>query len=191
MIRIIVVSELPRTENNALLHLLSASAEQVQYAEDHYEQHSSETSQLLAELFEGYEREGITMPYTMDDFRRDYTRKQLERLPVKERLRGLSPEERLEGLSAEDLLRAVPPEDLLAGLSPEERLVGLSPEVIAKYLKRRKKDSTPAQTQEKRLNKSLRTTPGRLHSDWQTAGAADYLLASAQSFSYIQIIQPA
>ena len=49
------------------------------------------------------------MPYTMEDFRRDY---------LKEHLKDLTPDERLEGLS------------------PDERLEGLSPEYIEKYLKR-------------------------------------------------------
>lgn len=41
------------------------------------------------------------MPYTMEDFRRDY---------VKDHLKDLTPEERLKGLS---------PEQLLASLSPD------------------------------------------------------------------------
>lgn len=39
------------------------------------------------------------MPYTMEDFRRDYVREHLKELTPKERLEGLSPEERLKGLS--------------------------------------------------------------------------------------------
>jgi hypothetical protein len=85
---------LPRTENNALLHLLSASPDQIQYGVSNYQQHSADTSTLLGQLFEGYEREGLTMPYTMEDFRRDY---------VKEHLKDLTPDERLEGLSPEDI----------------------------------------------------------------------------------------
>ena len=53
------------------------------------------------------------MPYTMEDFRRDY---------VKEHLKDLTPQERLEGLSAEELLQVLSPED------------------IEKYLQRRKQD---------------------------------------------------
>jgi len=62
------------------------------------------------------------MPYTMEDFRRDY---------VKEHLKDLTPDERLAGLS---------PDERLEGLSPDERLQGLSPEDIEKYLKRRQRN---------------------------------------------------
>jgi len=92
VIRIIVAHELPRTDNNALLHLLSASPDQVRYGAEHYEQHSPDTSTLLAQLFEGYEREGLAMPYTMQDFRRDYVKEHLKHLTLEERLQGVPPE---------------------------------------------------------------------------------------------------
>jgi hypothetical protein len=126
-IRIIVAHDLPRTENNAILHLLSASPEQVRVGVEHYEQRSADTSTLLSELFEGYEREGLAMPYTMEDFRRDY---------VKEHLKDLTPEERLEGLSADELVRRLSPDERLQGLSAEELLRRLSPDQIESYLQR-------------------------------------------------------
>ncbi|MFL5241404.1 MAG: hypothetical protein ACJ8FY_04795 [Gemmataceae bacterium] len=57
VIQVVVAHELPRTENNALLHLLSAAPEQVRYGATHYQQHSADTSTLLGQLFAGYERE--------------------------------------------------------------------------------------------------------------------------------------
>lgn len=93
------------------MHLLSAAPEQVRYGATHYQQHSADTSTLLGQLFEGYAREGVAMPYTMEDFRRDY---------VKEHLKDLTLDERLEGLSAEELLQR------------------LSPDQIVKYLQRHK-----------------------------------------------------
>jgi hypothetical protein len=123
VIRVVVAHELPRTENNALLHLLSASPDQVRYGVEHYQQHSADTSTLLGQLFEGYEREGVTMPYTMQDFRRDY---------VKEHLKDLTVEERLEGLS------------------PDERLRGLSPDQIETYLRRRKERRAPPKRKKKK-----------------------------------------
>jgi hypothetical protein len=58
------------------------------------------------------------MPYTIEDFRRDYVRKYLHRMTVEERLAGLSLGE------------------IVQQLSPEERLAGLSPEEVEAYLKR-------------------------------------------------------
>jgi len=105
VIRVIVAHELPRTENNALLHLLSALPDQVRYGMEHYQQRSADTSTLLGQLFEGYEREGLVMSYTMEDFRRDYVKEHLSELTLEERLAGLSPEQRLEGLSPDQVER--------------------------------------------------------------------------------------
>ena len=74
-------------------------------------QRSARTSSLVYQLFEQYRKEGANMPYTMEDFGRDF---------AKEHLKDLTPEERLEGLSAEERLKGVPAEKRLEGLSPEE-----------------------------------------------------------------------
>ncbi len=89
VIHVIVAGELPQTENNSLLHLLSASFSRVGFGAAHYQQYSDDTSSLLNRLIEGYRREGVNMPYTMEDFRRDY---------AKEHVKELTPEELLEAL---------------------------------------------------------------------------------------------
>ena len=71
-IRVVVAGELPQTENNALLLLFSASVEQWRYGTEHYRQHSTGTSSFIYQLFQGYRMEGIKMPYTTEDFRRDF-----------------------------------------------------------------------------------------------------------------------
>jgi hypothetical protein len=111
VIRVIVAHELARSENNALLHLLSASPDQVSYGVVHYRQRSADTSTVINQLFEGYAQEGLAMPYTMSDFRRDY---------VKEHLKDLTPKERLEGVSVKEVLQYFSPEELLQGLTAEQ-----------------------------------------------------------------------
>jgi hypothetical protein len=56
---------------------------------------------LLYRLFEGYEREGLIMPYTLEDFRRDFVRAYLSQL---------TPEQPLQGLSSEEVLKLLPRE---------------------------------------------------------------------------------
>jgi hypothetical protein len=135
-IRVIVAGQLPRVEHNAMLHLYSASREQVGYGAAHYRQHTEETSTLLHQLFEGYQVEGITMPYTMADFRRDYVLEHFKDLTPEERrkaLRNLSPEERVE------VLRSLSPEErleVLRSLSPEELLKALPREQIERFLEK-------------------------------------------------------
>jgi len=97
--------QLPENEHNAPLHLFSAAPELVKYGSNHYHQHSDHTSTLIRCLFVSYAQEGVTMPYTLEDFARDYAKEHLKELTPQERLEGMSPEERLEGMSAEEVLQ--------------------------------------------------------------------------------------
>ena len=117
-IRVIVTGELSRVPHNAPLHLFSASTELIGYGQGSYQLRSSDTSRLLVQLFK---LEGLPMPYTMEDFRRDFTK---EHFPL------LSPQERKE------VLRKLPPEERLVGLTPEERLAGMSQEQIREVLEK-------------------------------------------------------
>jgi hypothetical protein len=117
-IRVIVAGQLPQEAHNAPLHLFSARAERVGYGARHYRRRSPNTSSLLEELFQGYDREGAIMPYTMQDFQKDYVRNHFMDFTPKER------HELLRRLPAAEL------RELLTGLSAQERrelLTGLSP----------------------------------------------------------------
>src|SRR5437588_4189408 len=122
VVRVIVAGELPREARNAPLHLFSASPELVGFGSGAYRRRSEETSLLLGQLFERLRGEGFAMPYTMEDFKRQY---------VKEHFPQLTPQERRE------LLQSLPPQEqqeLLESLPPQTRLAGLSEEEIRTYL---------------------------------------------------------
>ena len=134
--RVIVAGELPREEQNAPLHLFSASPELVGFGQGAYQQHSERTSRVLGQLFERFKKEGFTVAYTMANFMRDV---------VKEHFPELTPEEQQEVLRSlpaerqEELLRALPAErqeELLRALPPEKLLAAVSPEQIRQYLDR-------------------------------------------------------
>jgi len=110
VVRVVVVGELPQTPHNAPLHLFSAMAEQRDYGARTYEPRTRGGTTLLLQLFEWYRKEGIDMPYTMED---------LEREAVKTALRLATTEQRLEGVPAAQRLEGVPMEELLKALSPE------------------------------------------------------------------------
>ncbi|MHB1558938.1 MAG: hypothetical protein ACYC61_15920 [Isosphaeraceae bacterium] len=112
-IRVVVAGELPREAHNAPLHLFSASPKLVQFAGGSYQRRSEDTSELLEQLFQRFRSEGMTVSYTMKDFRRDY---------VKEHLPELSPREVAEAVRAlpAETRRAVSAEVLLPELSPRE-----------------------------------------------------------------------
>jgi hypothetical protein len=177
VIRILVAGELPRSENNALLHLFSAAREQAQFGAAHYKLRTDESSTLLSRLFAMYRKEGLDMPYTMEDFRRDYVREHLKDLTPEEILTvvsaedllgSLSVEKRLEGVPVEKRLEGVPVEKRLEGVPVEKRLEGVSDEELAALLKRRLgSDSAPsavsakqnADLQQQSKNKDSPTAP--------------------------------
>ena len=71
-----------------------------------YRPRSQNTSALLDQLFEGIYREGLAMPFTMEDFQRQYVKEHFAELTLEERrevLESLPPEERLAGLSEEQI----------------------------------------------------------------------------------------
>ncbi len=123
-IRVVVAGELSREPHNAPLHLFSASPDLVGFGGRSYERRSGSTSGLLIQLFEGLQSEGFPMPYTMEEFQRQF---------VKDHFPRLTPEEQ------EDVINSLPPEMrkvVVKSLPPEERLAGLTEAQIRQYLNR-------------------------------------------------------
>ena len=102
-VRVIVLSEIPTAAHNAVWHLFSGVQEQVAYGATQYQTRTPTTSTLLNQLFETYRVEGLEMPYTMEDFKRDYIREHLHVLTAEEILQNFSKEELLQGFSKEEL----------------------------------------------------------------------------------------
>jgi hypothetical protein len=120
-IRILVLRETPTEQRNAILSLFSFDANKVKFALDHYHWQQEDGSTVINQLMEQYALEGVAMPYTMEQFRKDY---------IKAHLGELDPDE---------VLSMFGPEARLKGLDPETRLKGLDPEKIEAYLKKLKK----------------------------------------------------
>jgi hypothetical protein len=136
---VVVAGELPREAHNAPLHLFSASPDLVGFGGDSYRRRSERTTQLLDQLFGRFRGEGLIMPYTMEDFQRDYIKEHFPELTREDRedvLRALPAEERLAGLPAKELVAVLPAEELAAVLPVEARLAGLPLEQIRQYLDR-------------------------------------------------------
>ena len=134
--RVVVAGELPREQKNALLHLLSTGPEQVKYGSENFQIQSPDSSTIVNQLFKQYRREGLNVPYTMKDFKRDVVREYLEELTPEDRVAFLEEAEFLKRLSPEQRLAGLSAEQRLAGLSAEQRLADFSPEQIEAYLKR-------------------------------------------------------
>jgi hypothetical protein len=159
-VRVVTTGELPREAHNGPLHLFSASPELVSFGRGTYRQHSQRTSGMLRQLFQRYRGEDLLMPYTWEDFDRDYFKEHWPELPPEhqqEILESLPPEKRremLESLPPEkrrEMLESLPPkerremleslprkeqQEVLKALPLETRLAGLSAEQIQQYLDR-------------------------------------------------------
>ena len=116
-IRVMVLNEIPKGEQNALWNLFSAVREKVVSAEAQYRNHPGDMSSIINQLFNNYELEGLFMPYTMEDFRRDYILAHLEEVLTRD--------------------------EILQRFSADERLKGLSPAEIRTYLEKLEKPQKP------------------------------------------------
>ena len=120
-IRILVLSRLPLAQRNAVLAFFTFDPEKVRFALDHYRWRIDDGSTVVNQLLQKYALEGINMPYTMEQFRKEYVKAHLDELDAEERVKGLNPE------------------DVFSKFDPVERLKGLKVEEIEAYLKKLKK----------------------------------------------------
>ncbi len=111
-IRVIVAGQVSNEPQYAPFQLFSASVDKVEYGAGNYQQRSEDANSLLSNLLDKYRGEGISVSYTMADFRREV---------VKEHFKDLTLEEQRQ---------------LVQNLTPEVRLAGLSREEIARYLEK-------------------------------------------------------
>jgi len=138
-IRVLVLSGLPLAQRNAVLAFFTFDAEKVRFALNHYQWQMEDGSTVINQLLDKYSLEGIAMPYTMEQFRKEYVKAHLAELDPEEVLSRFAPEDRLKGLEPEEVFASFDPEDRLRGLDPEDRLRGLDPKEIEAYLKKLKK----------------------------------------------------
>lgn len=111
-----MLNQVSKVERNALWQLFSGVMEKVQYGASNYRWRRTDNSTVFNGLYQHYQIEGIAMPYTLEDYYKDFTRKYLDHLTTEERLKGLPVEERLKGLPAEALLQRLPAKDIEAYL---------------------------------------------------------------------------
>ena len=142
-IRVIITSQLPESDANAVLQLFSGNAKGFHFGETHYQWRKPKSKGLLRQMFELYFKEKIIMSYTMEDFERDYTRDHLYLLSKKEVLGQYSPKEVLEQYSPKEVLGQYSPDEVFQQFSPEvalqQVLKQFPPEVIEESLAKLKK----------------------------------------------------
>ena len=155
-VRIVVAGRLPREPHNAPLHLFAAKPALIEFGATTYRPKTDNISGVLGQLFQGLQAEGFAMPFTMEDFRRQFMREQfpqlspeetinvIQSLPEERRanvIQAIRPEERLAGLTDEQRLAGLTDEQRLAGLTVEQRIAGLNREQLQQMLDRLAADS--------------------------------------------------
>ncbi|MDP1614867.1 MAG: hypothetical protein Q8L68_03640, partial [Methylococcales bacterium] len=122
-IRIIVLSEIPEGQHNAVLRLFSAKRETVLQAQNEYQMRQPDMSTIVQQLFENYQLENIDMAYTLQDFQKDYILDHLNLLSADEVLKRYSPDDRLKNLSPDDIVNHLSPSDLKKLLDKLEKIL--------------------------------------------------------------------
>jgi len=107
-IRLIVLSRMPKAKRNAIWHLFGAKADSFVYGNQHYDWHCPEEKTGLNQLYNLYQLEGVVMPGTKEDLKKDYTREHLHLLPQEDLLKALTPEAVLKHFSVPELLKGLP-----------------------------------------------------------------------------------
>jgi len=118
-----------KSQPNAIWHLFSGQGEKFVYGNKHYHWHCPFDRAALNQLYDLYQLEGVNMPYTWEDFRKDFTQ---------EHLHLLAPSERLNGIPTNEVFKRFSLEERLNGIPIKERLKDVPKEAIEEYLSKLK-----------------------------------------------------
>jgi len=95
---------------NALWQLFSGDyAVGFEYGDAYYKWHDPEEKSLLNQLYLLYLKEGVKMPETNEDFRRECTMPFIESLPIEMRLKNIPPEKIFKPFSPEKVFKPFSP----------------------------------------------------------------------------------
>ena len=86
------MNEIPTEQRNAVLRFFSFNAEKVKYSLNHYHWQQEDVSTVINQLLQQYSIDGVDMPYTMEQFKKDFIMAHLGELEPEIRLKGLDPE---------------------------------------------------------------------------------------------------
>lgn len=125
-IRLLVTSRMRLVPHNAPLLAVSAEARRIAYAASVLSEETDIARGMLSRALKQYKLEGLDMPYTLEDAKRELIDFYVSEATPEQRLKGLAPEELSKRLSPEQRLKGLAPEQRLKGLPPDQRLQGLT-----------------------------------------------------------------
>src|SRR3990172_6134067 len=127
-VRVIVLSQVPQTPNNAIWCLFSGIVARVQYGRDSYQWKNLDFSEVINDIFKYYQIGGLPMSYTAEDYFREKREEMLATITVDDVLKRIPVDDILKRIPVDDILKRIPSEEVMKRLSPEDRLKGLLPE---------------------------------------------------------------
>ncbi len=120
---VIVLSKAPKSKRNAIWNLFSGRPKLMQFGARNYRWKTRPILGIFKKLYQKFQLEGIEMPYTIEDFVKEYYSEEIKEMPQEERLKWIAEipeEERLKGISEEKRLKGIATEKRLKGISAEE-----------------------------------------------------------------------
>jgi proteasome lid subunit RPN8/RPN11 len=120
-IRVLVLHEMPAAEQNLVWNLFSGDPAHIATAFQHLQPRLQSWSSLLNDLLGYYGLEGMTMPYTLEDYERDAAQRWLSKLPPEQLLAHLTTEQRLQGLALEEIEKYLKAHTPPQGKQPPEQ----------------------------------------------------------------------
>jgi len=134
-ITIIVLSIIPKEKRNAIWNLFSNNEDHIAYGLEHYGWKRNDLRDFVTRKHEQkLSEEGIIMPYTVEQFKKDVISDLLSELTIEDVLKNYRPEDVFKNYRPEERLRGLKAKDVLKNYRPEERLRGLKIEEIKEYL---------------------------------------------------------
>ena len=133
-IQVIVLRQMPQIEKNALWQLFCNNPDGFKFGRKYYQWRYPPAIALLNPLIKMYGKQGVNMPYTLEEAVKECVRDTLESLPPAERLRGLPLSEVVQYFSPADVVKPLSTEERLSGLSLPEVFKHFPPEDIEEYL---------------------------------------------------------
>jgi len=122
-IKVVVCRGVAMLPRNALWLLFSGDEKRVAFAMHHFGLNNHDMSTILSKISETYRIGGLSMPYTLEDFKRECLEESIEKI------KELPEDEK------QKILAGLDPKDRLAGLDPQDRLAGLSQKEIEELRK--------------------------------------------------------
>lgn len=121
-IRLLVTSRLRMVPQNAPLLAVSGQPQRIAYAASILSEETDIARGMLSRALKQYKLEGLEMPYTLEDAKRELIDFYISEATPEELVKRLSPEQRLKGLPPEQRLKGLPPEQRLQGLTQQQLL---------------------------------------------------------------------